>query len=61
VSDDGKADYEALDDGFGSTWRRCDRVNCGLQVVRPGKVQCWCDDGSGPLLLDKKDTTDDDR
>jgi hypothetical protein len=37
-----------VEDGFGSSWR-ChneERVSrpCGLQVVRPGKVQCWCDE-----------------
>ena len=35
-----------IEDGFGSVWTACDRDDCGLQVVRPGKVQCWCDDGS---------------
>ena len=41
----------SIEDGFGSEWMLCpfdDRqgASCGLQVVRPGKVQCsyggWC-------------------
>jgi hypothetical protein len=31
-------------DGFGSEWSKCSNPECGLHVVRPGKVQCWCDD-----------------
>lgn len=31
-------------DGFGSEWSKCSNPDCGLSVVRPGKVQCWCDD-----------------
>jgi hypothetical protein len=27
-------------DGFGNTWKKCERENCGLEIVRPGKVQC---------------------
>ena len=30
-------------------WPLCARKDCGLHVVRPGKVQCWCDDTDGPL------------
>lgn len=33
-------------DGFGSEWSKCSRQDCGLHVVRPGKVQCWCDEES---------------
>lgn len=29
-----------LDDGFGTRWHKCDRADCGLQIVRPGKAQC---------------------
>jgi len=32
-----------LDDGFGNCWEKCNKEDCGLEVVRPGKVQCWCD------------------
>lgn len=35
---------QEIEDGFGSSWMKCDRKNCGLQVVRPGKTQCWCDE-----------------
>jgi hypothetical protein len=31
-----------IEDGFGGAWRLC-HERCGLQVVRPGKVQCECD------------------
>lgn len=24
-------------------WLKCTRQDCGLHVVRPGKVQCFCD------------------
>ena len=33
----------SIEDGFGSCWAKCDKPDCGLQVVRPGKVQCHCD------------------
>lgn len=35
-----------IDDGFGGVWVLCERDDrpCGLEVVRPGKTQCWCDD-----------------
>lgn len=37
-----------VEDGFGSAWSCHNETRttrpCGLQVVRPGKVQCWCDD-----------------
>ena len=42
-----------LDDGFGNQWLKCSRPGgCGLQIVRPGKVQCDCErekqeDGAG--------------
>ena len=38
-----------VEDGFGNVWSLCDRPNCALEVVRPGKVQCWCDSEDGPL------------
>lgn len=40
---------KAIDDGFGGEWHCCKRPDCGLHVVRAGKVQCWCDDKEGPL------------
>lgn len=48
-------EQETVEDGFGGIWKMCDRVNCGLQVVRPGKVQCWCDGGLGPFFLAESD------
>ena len=38
-----------VEDGFGSVWVMCDRERCGIQVVRPGKCQCWCDESVGSL------------
>jgi hypothetical protein len=29
-----------LDDGFGNVWFKCSDRECGLEIVRPGKVQC---------------------
>lgn len=40
-----KEDFGEVDDGYGASWPKC-RKACGLQVVRPGKVQCWCDESS---------------
>ena len=42
----GPVDYGTVEDGFGGEWLRC-KATCGLEVVRPGKVQCWCDDPEG--------------
>lgn len=33
-------DGESVCDGFGGCWQRCNRPDCDLHVVRPGKVQC---------------------
>jgi hypothetical protein len=31
-------------DGFGSCWTLCEKKDCALEIVRPGKVQCnLCD------------------
>lgn len=27
-------------DGFGTAWHKCDRKDCGLEIVRPGHAQC---------------------
>ncbi len=35
---------DAVCDGHGMVVTKCERLDCGLHVVRPGKVQCWCDD-----------------
>lgn len=29
-----------ITDEFGSWWEKCERHDCDLHVVRPGKVQC---------------------
>lgn len=31
---------QVVTDGFGSEWLKCDRNDCDLHVVRPGKAQC---------------------
>lgn len=31
---------EVVEDGFGNGWNKCLRLDCSLQIVRPGKVQC---------------------
>lgn len=36
-------DYGVIDDGFGNVWPLCSR-ECRLEIVRPGKVQCECED-----------------
>lgn len=47
-------DAGTLDDGFGNVWSLCDRQPCDLEIVRPGKVQCPCDRGDGPLYNDDR-------
>jgi len=39
-----KNQNKILDDGFGNAWVKCQEFGdeCGLQIVRPGKTQCWC-------------------
>ena len=37
-----------ITDGFGSAWTKCDLLDCGLHVVRPGRSDCYhplCPDG----------------
>lgn len=34
-----KQDFGAIEDGFGSCWPLC-KEDCGLVLIRPGKVQC---------------------
>lgn len=36
-------DFGEIDDGFGNVWPLC-KKDCGLQIVRPGKVQCGCEE-----------------
>lgn len=42
---------KVIEDGFGGVWYCCKRPDCGLHVVRPGKVQCWCDGEGGPKYV----------
>lgn len=35
---------DTIDDGFGNVWHKCKLAeHCGLEIVRPGKTQCWCE------------------
>ncbi len=36
------AERAILDDGFGNRWQKCG-PDCRMQIVRPGKVQCDCE------------------
>ena len=43
---------EVVEDGFGGRWVKCKARQCGLHVVRPGKVQCDCDyDPTGKIEM----------
>jgi hypothetical protein len=39
---------KTVSDGY-QEWQLCDRKDCGLHVVRPGRTQCWCDEQQGPF------------
>lgn len=45
---------DSVCDGHGLVVTKCARLDCGLHVVRPGKVQCWCDDA-----VDNKENLED--
>ena len=59
---------ETVDNGYGTTWPLCG-PGCGLEVVRPGKVQCvhaGCpaevtDPQTSPCTLAEADEDDSDR
>lgn len=36
-------DLDAPKADVGEQRKKCDAERCGLEVVRPGKAQCWCD------------------
>jgi hypothetical protein len=40
-----------VSDGMGSEWMKCDRVDCGLGVTRPGSADCY---GYFPCLLEER-------
>lgn len=42
--DDDQEPDGMVEDGFGGVWARC-KSDCTLAVVRPGKVQCSCQEG----------------
>lgn len=42
-------DNSMVGDGFGSQWAKCG-PGCDLEVVRPGKVQCSCEDDTSTSL-----------
>lgn len=37
-----RKESKEVTDGY-TTWVKCDRKDCDLHVVRPGKVQCHCE------------------
>lgn len=38
-----------ISDGFSCEWQLCDKEDCQLHVVRPGKAQCdLCDENKIP-------------
>ena len=40
-----------ISDGCGNSWSRCELGrHCGMHVVRPGKVACWCNDADDSKL-----------
>jgi len=42
-----------VSDGY-CDWELCANKDCGLHVVRPGKVQCWCDYNEQPEQNERK-------
>jgi len=32
-----------IEDGHGHSCTKCERSDCGLEYIKPGKTQCWCD------------------
>jgi hypothetical protein len=43
---------QMIEDGFGNSWQKCARLDCDLHVVRPGKVQCSCNDAGSTCQRD---------
>jgi hypothetical protein len=43
--DEDEVHFGVVEDGTGGVWRRC-RLDCGMEIVRPGKVQCSTCGGS---------------
>ena len=57
--DNSKKPEEIISDGFGNIWAKCKMgERCGLEVVRPGKSQCWCDSRTAFLYEDSFETKD---
>lgn len=44
----------SIADGFGSTWKKCPRLDCGLGVTRPGEADCY---GYFPCALEETTCT----
>lgn len=43
-----------INDGFGNEWKLCDKPDCQLAVVRPGKAECQrCDHWTEQDELDR--------
>ena len=57
--DNSKKPKDIVSDGFGSSWAKCEMgEHCGLEVVRPGKCQCWCDSATAFLYEDNFECKD---
>lgn len=42
-----------VEDGIGGLWPRC-RLDCGMEIVSPGKVQCSaCEDTGGAAFVEE--------
>ena len=52
---DARDQGSTLDDGFGNEWLTCG-ADCGLEVVRPGQVQCT----RVPCLEDREPSAEED-
>jgi len=47
---------EFVEDGVGGKWYKCG-AGCHLEVLRPGKVQCLCDEDSDVLIAHSTENT----
>lgn len=53
-------DQRFLEDGFGNHWAKCDK-HCRMQIVRPGKTQCECEEMTPAEMLRKIDSLEQSR
>jgi hypothetical protein len=43
-----KPSEDYIEDGFGGAYPLCGREDCALEIVRPGKTQCSCEEEGEP-------------